>query len=94
VTAEEWERRAAVAEGAAEALATAGDEASRVLLMNAFGKCVEGQALYDALARVIGAWQQELSTQKGHAIELANVCRRAGGELGTADSEASQGLRA
>ncbi|MDL9939044.1 hypothetical protein QSJ18_20070, partial [Gordonia sp. ABSL1-1] len=93
VTAEEWERRAAVAEGAAEALEQASIELDAVQAANYFGKCLEGEAMFAKLGQAIGDWQAALTGQTDALNRLAAQCRRGQVDFDDADRAGESGFR-
>lgn len=74
----QWERRAAVAGDAAESLGWARQELADVLRVNAFGKCVEGEAVYEGLKSAVRALGARLTEQEQAALLLARNCEHAG----------------
>lgn len=81
-----WERRAAVAADAVAELDTAYTNMRKVVRVNYFGDCVEGDGVYEGLRRAITSLMQEISSSSERTNNLASQCRLAASEIESADT--------
>ncbi|WP_205635027.1 hypothetical protein [Gordonia terrae] len=81
-----WERRAAVAADAVAELDTAYTNLRKVVRVNYFGDCVEGDGVYEGLRRAVSSLTQEILSNSERANDLASLCKSAASDIELADT--------